>query len=136
MTRLLCSIGLIAGTAALWQSVAAATRTEPADTLVIGAYSVVRDAFREAILPGFARHWQQQTGRTVRFEESYTGSGAQARAIASGFDADVAILSLEGDVDLLVKAGLVKSDWRDRPHGGMITRSLVVIGYREGNPKG
>ncbi len=31
---------------------------------------------------------------TVRFEESYTGSGAQSRAIASGFDADIAVLSL------------------------------------------
>jgi sulfate transport system substrate-binding protein len=136
MTRLACSIGLVAGAAALWGAGAAGTRSDRADTLVIGAYSVVRDAFREAILPGFARHWQQKTGRTVRFEESYTGSGAQARAIASGFDADVAILSLEGDIDLLVKAGVVKSDWRKGSHGGMITRSLVVIGYRDGNPKG
>jgi sulfate transport system substrate-binding protein len=96
----------------------------------------VRDAFHEAILPGFARHWRAKTGRGVRFEESYSGSGAQARAIASGFDADVAVLSLEGDIDLLVKAGLVQSKWREAPHGGMITRSLVVIGYREGNPKG
>ena len=136
MTRLFYSIGVLAGAAALWGAGAAGTRTEPADTVVIGAYSVVRDAFHEAILPGFARHWQQKTGRLVRFEESYSGSGAQARAIASGFDADVAVLSLEGDVDLLVKAGLVRSDWRKTPHGGMITRSLVVIGYREGNPKG
>jgi sulfate/thiosulfate-binding protein len=136
MTRLIYSIGLLAGAAALWGAGAAGTQSEPSDTLVIGAYSVVRDAFREAVLPGFARHWHEQTGRVVRFEESYSGSGAQARAIASGFDADVAVLSLEGDVDLLVKAGLVNSQWRDAPHRGMITRSLVVIGYREGNPKG
>jgi sulfate transport system substrate-binding protein len=136
MTRLVYSIGLLVGAAALWRAGAASRQSEPADTLVIGAYSVVRDAFHEAILPRFARHWQKRTGRLMRFEESYSGSGAQARAIASGFDADVAVLSLEGDIDLLVKAGLVHSKWRDARYGGMITRSLVVIGYREGNPKG
>ena len=51
----------------------------------------------------------------MRFEESYSGSGAQARAIASGFDADVAILSLEGDIDKLVKAGLVREGLEGGP---------------------
>ena len=41
----------------------------------------------------------------LRFEESYNGSGAQSRAIASGFDADIAVLSLEGDISRLVEAG-------------------------------
>ena len=106
-----------------------------ADTLTIGAYSVVREALHEAILPAFAAHWRRQTGRPVRFEESYNASGAQARAIVSGFDADVAILSLEGDMDLLVKAGLVRKGWKDGPGRGMVTRSLVVIGHRAGNPR-
>jgi sulfate/thiosulfate-binding protein len=107
-----------------------------ADTLKIGAYSVVREAFRQAILPAFAAHWRRKTGRTVRFEESYNASGAQSRAIASGFDADVAVLSLDGDVNRLVKAGLVKDSWNRVPARGMITRSLVVIGVRDGNPRG
>jgi sulfate transport system substrate-binding protein len=106
------------------------------DTLTIGAYSVVREVLHEGILPAFAEHWRSKTGREVRFEESYNASGAQARAIAAGFDADIAILSLEGDVDLLVKAGLVKKDWKTGPTKGMITRSLVVVGHREGNPRG
>lgn len=104
------------------------------DTLTVGAYSVVREAFHEAVLPEFARVWKQETGRTVRFEESYSGSGAQSRAIVSGFDADVAVLSLEGDVDRLVKAGLVKKSWNAGAAKGMITRSIVVIGVRPGNP--
>lgn len=104
------------------------------DTLTIGAYSVVREAFREKILPGFAAHWRKTTGRRVRFEESYNASGAQSRAIASGFDADVAVLSLEGDVERLVKAGLVDKNWKSGPHRGLITRSIVVIGVRPGNP--
>jgi sulfate/thiosulfate transport system substrate-binding protein len=105
------------------------------DVLTIGAYSVVREAFHEGLLPAFAKKWRSQTGRSVRFEESYNGSGAQARAIASGFDADVAVLSLESDMELLVKAGVVKKDWNAGPHQGNVTRSLVVVGYRDGNPK-
>ncbi len=107
-----------------------------ADTLTLGCYSVVREAIHDAIIPAFARHWKQKTGRLVRFEESYNASGAQARAIAAGFDADVAILSLEGDIDLLVKAGVVDKNWAKTLDRGMITRSLVVIGVRPGNPLG
>lgn len=106
------------------------------DTLTIGAYSVVREAFHDALLPAFARRWRRETGRALRFEESYSASGAQSRAIASGFDADVAVLSLEGDLQRLVDAGLVRDDWNAGIHRGMITRSLVVIGVREGNPLG
>ena len=113
----------------------ASGRDENEDTLTVGAYSVVREAFHEAILPAFARSWKAKTGRTVRFEESYNGSGAQSRAIAAGFDADVAILSLEGDIARLVKAGMVAKSWNQGTHKGMITRSLVVIGVRPGNPR-
>jgi sulfate transport system substrate-binding protein len=112
-----------------------AGHSKTTDTLTIGAYSVVREVFHQAILPAFAKRWKEKTGRDLRFEESYTGSGAQSRAIASGFDADVAVLSLEGDVARLVKAGLVRETWNQGPNKGMITRSLVVIGVREGNPR-
>jgi sulfate transport system substrate-binding protein len=105
-----------------------------ADTLTIGAYSVVREAFHQALLPAFAKKWKETTGRDVRFEESYNASGAQSRAIESGFDADVAVLSLDGDVNRLVKAGLVSPSWSAAPYRGAITRSLVVIGVRPGNP--
>ncbi len=111
-------------------------RPDREDVLTLGAYSVVREAFHDGLLPAFAEHWRARTGRSLRFEESYNGSGAQARAIASGFDADVAVLSLESDMELLVKAGLVKKDWGAGPNRGMVTRSLVVIGLRAGNPKG
>ncbi|MDR3635547.1 MAG: sulfate ABC transporter substrate-binding protein [Isosphaeraceae bacterium] len=97
---------------------------------------MLREAFHNGVLPAFAAHWKEKTGRTVVFEESYNASGAQSRAIAAGFDADIAALSLEGDVERLVKAGLVRKEWKSAPGGGMITRSLVVIGVRPGNPKG
>jgi sulfate/thiosulfate transport system substrate-binding protein len=111
-------------------------RDPNADILSIGAYSVVREVLHDGLLPAFKDRWKAQTGRSLTFEESYTGSGAQARAIASGLDADIAILSHEGDMEVLVKAGRVKSSWRDGPHKGIVTNSLVVIGHRAGNPKG
>lgn len=106
-----------------------------AATLVIGAYSVAKDALQE-ILPAFGREWQAKTGQKLRFQESYEASGTQARSIVGGFKADVAVLSLEGDMDKIVKAGLMSPDWKKTETGGMITRSIVVLGTREGNPWG
>jgi sulfate transport system substrate-binding protein len=106
------------------------------DTLKIGAYSVVREVFHDGLIPAFKTLWKTKTGHEIQFEESYNASGAQARSIASGFDADLAVLSHEGDMDVLVKAGKVKSDWKDGPAHGIVTNSLVVIGHRKGNPKG
>jgi sulfate transport system substrate-binding protein len=106
------------------------------DVLKVGAYSVVREVLDEGLFAAFAAHWKSRTGREFKPEASYLASGAQARAIASGLDVDVAILSHEGDMETLVKASKVKPSWRDGPNKGMITHSLVVIGLRSGNPKG
>jgi sulfate transport system substrate-binding protein len=104
-------------------------------TLTLGAYTTPREAYGKAILPAFQRHWKQKTGQEVRFQESYLGSGAQARAIAGGFEADVAALSLEADVDSIARAGLIQRNWRTGPNQGMVSRSVVVIAVRKGNPK-
>ncbi|MFF2888999.1 sulfate ABC transporter substrate-binding protein [Paenibacillus sp. NPDC057967] len=104
-------------------------------TLVIGAYSVVKDAFAE-LLPEFQKQWEQETGQRVTFQESYEASGTQARAIAGGFEADVAVLAMEGDLDKISDAGLLTHDWREHSNRGMITRSIVVLGTRPGNPLG
>ena len=105
------------------------------DILRIGAYSVVKEAFQDGLIPAFTESWKKKTGREVTFEQSYNPSGAQARAIKSGQPADIAVLSLEDDMDVLVQAGLVKSDWNVGPNKGMLTNSLVVIGHRKDNPK-
>ncbi|MBB6674833.1 sulfate ABC transporter substrate-binding protein [Cohnella nanjingensis] len=104
-------------------------------TLVVGAYSVAKDALQE-IMPAFRKEWQAKTGQDVRFQESYEASGTQARSIVGGFEADVAVLSLEGDMDKIVKAGLMQSGWKQGADGGMITRSIVAMGTRKGNPLG
>ncbi|MGG1314437.1 sulfate ABC transporter substrate-binding protein [Cohnella laeviribosi] len=104
-------------------------------TLVVGAYSVAKDALQE-IMPLFREEWKAKTGQDVKFQESYEASGTQARSIAGGFEADVAVLSMEGDMDKIVKAGFLRSDWKNDTDGGMITRSIVVMGTRPGNPLG
>jgi len=122
--------GLVAGC-----SPAGGRSNGQADTLKIGAYSVVKEVFQEGLLPAFRAHWKQKTGRDVTFEEAYNGSGAQARAIASGFDADIAVLSLEDHMKLLVDAGKVRATWNAGPNRGMVTNSVVALGYRDGNPR-
>lgn len=104
-------------------------------TLTLGAYTAPREVYGKAIIPAFQRFWKMKTGQDVRFQESYLGSGAQARAIAGGFEADVAALSLEADLDSIARAGLIKRDWRLGPTQGIVTRSVVVIAVRKGNPK-
>lgn len=103
--------------------------------LVVAAYSVPKEAYERIIIPAFQRHWKTRTGQEVQVRTSYTASGAQARAIIGGFEADVAALSLEGDVQQIVKAGLITHDWRTGPNNAMISASVVAFGVRKGNPK-
>ena len=84
----------------------------PVRTLTLGAYTTPREAYGKAIVPAFQRYWRDKTGEEVRFEESYLGSGAQARAIVGGFEADVAALSLEADVETIARAGLITGTGR------------------------
>jgi sulfate/thiosulfate-binding protein len=104
--------------------------------LTLAVYSVPKEAYERTIIPAFQRSWKQRTGQEVRIRSSYGASGAQARAIIGGFEADVAVLSLEGDLDQIAKAGLISHDWRTGPHKGMVSASVVALGVRKGNPKG
>jgi sulfate transport system substrate-binding protein len=105
-------------------------------TLTLAGYAVPREAYGD-IIPLFQAYWLEQTGQQVIIQESYQASGAQSRAIAGGFEADIAALSLEPDITRLVDAGLVSEDWKtDNPYGGIATQSLVVLAVRPGNPLG
>ena len=103
--------------------------------LILGAYTTPREAYGE-LIPIFREQWKKETGQDVTFEESYLGSGAQSRAIVEGFEADITALSLEGDVDRIVQAGLITHDWKSASYNGMVSTSIVVFGVRKGNPKG
>src|SRR4051812_2036545 len=105
-------------------------------TLTLGGYTTPREAYGKAIIPAFQKYWKDKTGQDVEFRESYQGSGAQSRSIVGGFEADIAALSLEGDIDKISEAGLITHDWKSNPNRGMISDSIVVIAVRQGNPKG
>lgn len=104
-------------------------------TLTLAAYTTPREAYGLELIPLFARKWKERTGVELSVNESYQGSGAQARAIIGGFEADVAALSLSPDMEKLQAAGLVDPGWNTGPQGGMATRSVAVVCVRKGNPK-
>jgi sulfate transport system substrate-binding protein len=103
--------------------------------LILGAYTTPREAYRE-LIPIFQKQWKEKTGQDVTFEESYLGSGAQSRAIVEGFEADVAALSLEADINRIVNAGLITHDWKDNAYKGMVSDSIVSFAVRPRNPEG
>ena len=103
--------------------------------VLLAAYSVPKEVYEKRILPAFVQHWKERTGETIQVRSSFAASGAQARAIVGGLDADIAALSLESDLQQLIQAGLVTHDWKQGPQQGIITTSLVALGVRKGNPK-
>src|SRR5262249_61825438 len=103
--------------------------------LILGGYTAPREVYGKAIIPAFKEYWKQKTGQEVEFQESYQASGAQSRAIIGGFEADIAALSLEGDIDKISEAGLITHDWKSAPNRGMVSTSIVVIAVRSGNPR-
>lgn len=102
--------------------------------LTLAAYSTPREAYEE-LIPIFQKQWKEKTGQDVEFEQSYTGSGAQSRAVVEGFEADIVALSLEADLKRIEDAGLITHDWRTSPFGGIVSTSAVAFAVREGNPK-
>jgi sulfate transport system substrate-binding protein len=104
--------------------------------LTLGVYTVPKEAYQQKIIPAFKEYWLKKTGQTVKFFESYIASGAQSRSIINGFEADIAALSLEKDVDRIKEAGLITHDWKNNAYKGMVSNSVVAIVVRPGNPKG
>jgi sulfate/thiosulfate-binding protein len=99
--------------------------------LSLVAYSTPKEAY-ESIIPAFQK---TAAGKGVTFTQSYGNSGDQARAVISGLPTDVAALSLEPDISKLVKDKLVAAGWKSTPTNGIVTRSVVALAVRPGNPK-
>lgn len=98
--------------------------------------SIVGFAVPEAANKAIAEEFNDTAaGKGVDFRTSYGASGDQSRAVESGLDADYVHFSVGTDVDRLVEAGLVEETWDDGPNKGVVSRSVVVLGVREGNPK-
>ena len=103
--------------------------------LTLVSYAVTRSAY-EKIIPKFVAKWQKEKGQKITFKQSYGGSGSQTRAVLDGLEADVVQLAVGSDVEKLAKAGLIKSGWeKEVPNNGIVTKSVVAIVTRPGNPK-
>ncbi|MCW2814701.1 MAG: sulfate transporter, periplasmic sulfate-binding protein [Nocardioides sp.] len=99
--------------------------------------NIVGFAVPEAANKSIAEEFEKtDAGDGVSFKTSYGASGDQSRAVESGLEADYVHFSVPSDVDRLVEADLVDADWDQGENAGVVSRSVVVFGVREGNPKG
>jgi sulfate/thiosulfate-binding protein len=105
-------------------------------TILNVSYDPTRELY-EAIKPEFARYWKAKTGQDVTVNASHGGSGAQARHVIDGLQADVVTLGLAYDVDALAReAQLLPANWQSRlPHHSTPFTSTIVLLVRKGNPK-
>jgi sulfate transport system substrate-binding protein len=127
-----CLYALIAGVSLLSGSEAVRAQTQ----LLNVSYDPTRELYRE-INQVFGEEWKQKTGETITLRTSHGGSGAQARTVIDGIDADVVTLGIPSDIDAIVKATKkIPADWRSRlPNNALPYTSTVVFIVRKGNPK-
>ena len=107
-----------------------------AETLLNVSYDPTRELYRE-FNEAFAKHWESLGNPAPTIETSHGGSGAQARAVIDGLEAQVVTLALASDIDKIAKEGKLPADWQSKlPHNASPYTSTIVFLVREGNPKG
>src|SRR5580704_16909230 len=112
----------------------------PARAKTIELLNVSYDPTRELYVDvnaAFAASWKAKTGDTVVIKQSHGGSGAQARSVIDGLQADVVTLALAADIDSLHAHGdLLPADWQSKlPQNSTPYTSTIVLLVRKGNPK-
>ena len=105
-------------------------------TLLNVSYDPTRELYKD-LGDAFSRQWKARTGDTLTLSTSNGGSGAQARAVIDGLQADVVTLALAADIDAISrKSGLLPADWQKRlPQNSTPYTSTIVFLVRKGNPK-
>ena len=100
------------------------------------SYDPTRELYKN-INSAFIAQWKQQSGDTLKIQQSHGGSGKQARAVIDGLEADVVTLALAADIDALAEKGkLLPANWQQRlPHNSSPYTSTIVFLVRKGNPK-
>ena len=123
----------IALAAALTLSMAGATQ---AQTLLNVSYDPTRELY-QAFDAAFTKDWQAKGGKAVQIRQSHGGSGAQARSVIDGLEADVVTLALSADIDAIAQSGLINQAWQKRlPQNSTPYTSTIVFLVRKGNPRG
>ena len=120
-------------------AVAALMGARPAaaqQSLLNVSYDPTRELYA-AVGKAFAERWKAQTGETIAIRTSNGGSGAQARAVIDGLEADIVTLALAWDIDAIAeRAHLLPIDWQRRlPDNSSPYTSTIVFLVRRGNPK-
>jgi sulfate/thiosulfate transport system substrate-binding protein len=125
MRRLLTALSLaIAATGAFAQT-----------SLLNVSYDPTRELYQN-FNKAFAAYWKAKTGETISIKASHGGSGAQARSVIDGLEADVVTLGLGYDVDAIADKGLLAQDWQKKlPNNATPYTSTIVFLVRKGNPK-
>ncbi len=100
------------------------------------SYDPTRELYQD-INAAFAKQWKAKAGVDVEINQSHGGSGAQARAVLEGLQADVVTLGLAYDIDVLADKGhLLPANWQTRlPNNSTPFTSTIVFLVRKGNPK-
>ena len=104
-------------------------------TITLYGFSIMKEPLEKAIFPGFIAKWKQQHAQVLQFQSSFAGSETVTNQILRGAPAEIAILSIERDVQRLQKDGFVTSDWHSLPGKGIVNKTPFVIVVRQGNPK-
>ena len=107
-------------------------------TLTNVSYDPTRELYQQ-FNEAFVAHWQETAGETVAIQTTHGGSGAQARTVIDGLEADVVTLALESDINAISDADptLIPADWRGTlENNNAPYTSTIVFLVRKGNPKG
>ena len=108
----------------------------PAVEILNVSYDPTRELYQE-VNAAFAGEWQAKMKQAVTIQQSHGGSGAQARAVIDGLEADVVTLALAYDTDAIQQSGLINAGWQSRlPQNSAPYTSTIVFLVRKGNPKG
>jgi sulfate/thiosulfate-binding protein len=100
------------------------------------SYDPTRELYRD-INQAFAENWKAKTGESIVVRASHGGSGAQARSVIDGIDADVVTLGIPSDIDSIARlTKKIPADWRAKlPNNSLPYTSTIVLLVRKGNPK-
>lgn len=112
------------------------TGGKSARTITVYGFSIMKESMEKEIYPAFAAKWKAEHGEDVTFQSSFAGSETVTNQILQGAPADVGIFSIERDIDRLIAAGHVPTDWYVTPQKGIANKTPFVILVRKGNPKG
>ena len=104
-------------------------------TLLNVSYDPTRELYQD-INKAFIAFWKQKVGQDLKINQSHNGSGASARAVIDGLQADVVTLALAFDIDEISRiAKLLPSNWQSRlPNNSTPYTSTIVFLTRKGNP--